>query len=211
MPTMQVFTMTGRKGGSVSLPSELFGKVVNPRLLAQAARVYQWRAHPGRGKTKTRGEVVLTTAKWYRQKGTGRARHGAKSAPIFVGGGIAHGPRGIRRNLTLPKKLARRALVSALSGRLKAKGIYVIDVKDGTTKTKVVAALLGKLGTLGKRTLILHGGEQGFTRAARNISGIETIRANMVNAYSILSFSNLVITRAGLELLTKTFGGKGGS
>lgn len=210
MVSVGVFTATGRKGGTITLPNELFGREVSPKLLAQAARVYEWRAHPGRGKTKTRGEVALTTAKWYRQKGTGRARHGAKSAPIFVGGGIAHGPRGIRRNLTLSKKLARAALASALSGRFRAKGIYVVDVKDGgnIAKTKVVAALLGKLGTQGKRTLILYGGEQGLARAARNISGIKILPANMINAYSILSFPNLVITKAGLELLTKTFGTK---
>lgn len=205
MVTLQIITATGRKGATVTLPTDLFGEKPNPAILAQAARVYLAGLHPRRGKTKTRAEVVATTAKWYRQKGTGRARHGAKSAPIFVGGGVAHGPRGAKRVLSLSKKIKRTALIQALSTRAKERKVLVSDVDKIDAKTRAVAQLLGKLN-LTEPTLVLHGGERNFMRGARNIPDLKMLSASQANAYMILKFPNLVLTKQGLELLVRTFG-----
>src|SRR3989338_11153263 len=94
MLTAQVFQPEGGKSGTINLPEQLFAAKVNPQLMAQAVRVFLSNQRKAHAKSKTRGEIIRTTRKWYRQKGTGRARHGAQSAPLFVGGAKAHGPRG---------------------------------------------------------------------------------------------------------------------
>src|SRR3990167_6881084 len=103
MIKLNVYSPKATKKEAIPLLKSLEAKV-NMKLLAQAIRVYEDRSHPGLSQVKTRGEVKISTRKIYKQKGTGYARHGAKSAPIFVGGGIAHGPKGIKRKLALPKK-----------------------------------------------------------------------------------------------------------
>ena len=103
-----VFSLAGTAVGNVSLPKETFGAKVNEKLLAQAVRVYSTNQKVMPGSTKKRGEVHGTTAKMYKQKGTGRARHGAKTAPIFVGGGVAFGPKPRKIQLHLPPKMKRQ-------------------------------------------------------------------------------------------------------
>lgn len=187
------------------LPKELFGQEPNANLLAQAYYVYESRSHPGTHKTKTRGEITATTAKVYRQKGTGRARHGSKRAPIYVGGGVVFGPTGEKRVLGLSKKLSRRALVMALSARNREGKVFVIDGKTSDGKTKTAAKLLAKLG-VGKQTLILHAGEKDLFRSARNIVGVSLLRASEANAYSVIKNSSLVVTKEGLRMLEEKFG-----
>lgn len=205
MKQVALYTATGRPGQQkIKLPDRLFGQKPNPVLLAQAVRVYQWHEHPRRAKTKTRAEVIaLTGAKIWRQKGTGRARHGSKRAPIFVGGGRAHGPRGVRKSLSLSKKLLRAALISALSDKLIESRVILVDVGKIEPKTKIASDLFKKLGL--KKTLVLHGGEENFIKASRNISGISLIPARIVNAYQVIKFPNLLLTKGGLEQLSKTF------
>jgi LSU ribosomal protein L4P len=127
MPKTDLLDINGKKVGTINLPPEIFAAEVNPPLMAQAVRVYlanQRKAHP---KTKTRAEVNRTKAKWYRQKGTGRARHGSRAAPIFVGGGVAHGPTGEQNyQLKMPKKMKKAALFSALTSKFKEKEILVV-------------------------------------------------------------------------------------
>lgn len=191
---------------NAKLPKEIFGEDFNATLLAQAIRVYQNRLHPRRGKTKTRSEVIGTTAKWYRQKGTGRARHGALTAPIFVGGGIAHGPRGVRRILSLPRAQIRKALASALSQRFKDGKVFLVDIEGISPKTREAAALLGNLGIGGQKILVLHAKENNFTKAIANLSGVQSLEAREVNAYHALKFPYIVITRSGLARLLARFG-----
>src|SRR4030043_754050 len=119
MNKIEVYTIDANKKADISTPSN-FKEKVNLSLLSQAIRVYGDRKHPGLNRAKTRSEVRGSTRKIYRQKGTGFARHGAKSAPIFVGGGIAHGPKGIKRILTLPSKMKKQALGLAFSSKLES-------------------------------------------------------------------------------------------
>lgn len=203
---MSVYTVSGKQETTIQLPNEIFAQKVNSSILTQAIRVYEWRKHRLRGKTKTRGEVIKTTAKWYRQKGTGRARHGSKSAPIFVGGGIAHGPRGIRKKLYLSRKIARNALFAALSSKTSQKHIYIVDVNSLEPKTRAVMDLLSNLKLDGALVLFIHGGEESLIKGARNLMDVTLIRADMINTYEVLKAKFVVITKLGFGLMMKTFG-----
>src|SRR5258708_225116 len=116
--SVDVIGVDGKVSGKVSLPGEMFGEKVNKTLLAQAVRVYLANQRQGNASTKTRGEVDGSTAKIYRQKGTGRARHGSKRAPIFVKGGLVFGPKPRDFSLALPQKMKRKALFGALSAKV---------------------------------------------------------------------------------------------
>ena len=144
MNKIEVYTIDANKKADISTPSN-FKEKVNLSLLSQAIRVYGDRKHPGLNKTKTRGEVRISTRKIYRQKGTGFARHGAKSAPIFVGGGIAHGPTGLKRILTLSSKMRKKALAMALALKLESGDIIAVDSLKSFKKTKEVAKFIDKI------------------------------------------------------------------
>ncbi|MEK7616739.1 MAG: 50S ribosomal protein L4 [Patescibacteria group bacterium] len=203
--SIPVYSLAGRASGRLSLSKEIFGQEVNKTLLAQALRVYMTNQKRFTAKTKTRGEVQGSTAKIYRQKGTGRARHGARTAPIFVGGGITFGPKPRRVRLDLPKKMKKRALISALSAKANDKEIVgITGVEKATGKTKEIADLAKKLNL--KSALIVTDEKQdNIVRAARNIPGISVLPTNQLNAYDILRHQVLVVTKDGISKL----GGKG--
>ncbi|MGH7246030.1 MAG: 50S ribosomal protein L4, partial [Candidatus Levyibacteriota bacterium] len=140
---VDVFDAKGKVVSSMTLPKELFDMPINKTLMAQAVRVFLGNQRQGTVSTKTRGEVAGSTRKIYRQKGTGRARHGGIRAPIFVKGGIAHGPKPKDYTFSLPVKMRRKALFSALSAKVKEGGIRVVSgLSKIEPKTKPVAELL---------------------------------------------------------------------
>lgn len=199
--SVPVYSLTGRASGTLSLPKEIFGQKVNNKLLAQAVRVYMTNQKTLTGSTKTRGEVRGSTAKIYRQKGTGRARHGAIRAPIFIGGGIVFGPRTRKVRLDLPKKMKRSALLSALSSKIVDKGILgVSGLEKATGKTSEMVKLLKKVGT--DNALIVTGEKTDHVvRAVRNIPGVSVLPANLINAYEVLKHDLLLITKEAVEKL----------
>lgn len=199
--SVPVYSLAGRASGTLSLPKEVFGQKVNQRLLAQAIRVYMTNQKTLTASTKTRGEVQGSTAKIYRQKGTGRARHGAIRAPIFVGGGIVFGPKPRKVKLDLPKKMKRKALLSALSSKMTDKGILgVSGLEKASGKTKEVTLLLKKVGT--DNALIVTGEKQdNVVRAVRNIQGTNVLPANFINAYEVLRHDILLVTKDAIEKL----------
>jgi large subunit ribosomal protein L4 len=151
---------------------------------------------------KTRSEVSYSTKKIYRQKGTGGARHGARSAPIFRGGGVYKGPTPRSHGHDLPKKVRKLGLKHALSAKANAGELVILDdvnIKD--VKTKALAAQVKELGW--KRALIIDGAEvnQDFAQAARNIAGLDILPTMGANVFDILKRDTLVITKAGLEAL----------
>lgn len=199
-----VYGLTGKKKGTTTLPKEIFGAKVNPVLMAQAIRVYLVNQRQGTASTKTRGEVNKTTAKWYRQKGTGRARHGAKSAPIFVGGGIAFGPRPRHFELKISKQMRRKALFSALSEKLANNQVFVVDVDAASGKTKEIFNMFKTLNLLGKvksKMLFVRGEEGEAARAARNIDGLNIEPAQNLNAYEVLNSNSLVFAKDAIAKL----------
>ncbi len=209
--SVPVYSLAGTASGSMSLPKEVFGVKVNKTLIAQAIRVYTTNQSVHPGSTKTRGEVQGSTAKIYRQKGTGRARHGAIRAPIFVGGGIVFGPRTRSVRLVLPQKMKKAALLSALSAKMSEKqvvGVTGLDKASGKTKqmvklmSSVIRHQLSDKKANKIKALIVTGAKQdNAVRGVSNIPGVDVITADLVNAYEVLKHKMLIVTKDAVEKL----------
>lgn len=211
---IEVFDTEGKVIKKLDLPEKIFAAKVNEKLMAQAVRVYLANQRQGTQKTKTRGEIVASTAKIWRQKGTGRARHGAKSAPIFVGGGVAHGPKPRDFSLKLPQKMRRAALFSALTAKLQEKAVVAVSgLEEIKPKTKEFAAVLKKLGdTLNsgkgkklKLLVVLPGKTENLERAARNVEGVTLSAASALNTYLVLNHKKLLFLENAFPVLEQTF------
>lgn len=197
MPTKTKKTVKKTEPKEV-LPKELFGSKVNEKLLAVAVRVYLANQREGSAKTKTRGQVEGSTRKIYRQKGTGRARHGSIRAPIFVGGGIVFGPVPRDYHLTMSKSVKRAALLSALSARKNdTKIISELDTLE--PKTKKAASALKNAGITGSTLLVVASESQSLSRAARNLKTVDLIGARDLNPYAVLTHKYIVFTKKSLE------------
>ena len=191
---------SSNKFSTVSVSDDVFGVAINQNLLSQAIRVYLANKRQGSSKVKTRGEVARTKKKWFKQKGTGNARHAARSAPIFVGGGVAHGPTGIENwSLSMSKKMKRKALSVALSAQ--AENIIAVETLDHLGgKTKQAAAFLNTIKATGKRVLLVLDEAQSPVRSAfNNIPRTTTIADCLVNAHDIVSADVIILTQAALE------------
>jgi len=200
--SVPVYTLSGKKSGFLNLPKDIFWAKVNKSLLAQALRVYLNNLKAHYSHTKTRGEVKGSTRKIYSQKGTGRARHGAKTAPIFVGGGIALGPKFRKVILALPKKMKKSALVSALSQKMSEQevlGVSGLDKASG--KTKQVIKLIEKFN---KKSLLIttDGKDDLIQRACGNLKGVDVLSADQLNAWEVISHQTLILTKEAVEKLT---------
>jgi large subunit ribosomal protein L4 len=196
-----VIKLDGGKAGSVELGDEIFG--VEPRvdILHRVVRWQRNNAQAGTHKVKTRSEVSYSTKKIYRQKGTGGARHGARSAPIFRGGGIYKGPTPRNHGHELPKKVRKMGLKMAISAKVKAGSLVIIDDIKSDGKTSSLAKQIKSLGW--RRVLIIDGQKVNaeFAQAARNIEGLDILPSTGANVFDILKRDTLVITKAGVEAL----------
>jgi large subunit ribosomal protein L4 len=197
----KVLTLDAADAGEIELNDAIFG--LDPRAdLLQRVVVWQLaKRRSGTHKTLTRGEINRTTKKWYRQKGTGSARHGARSAPLFVGGGKAMAPVNRSHEFDLPKKVRAAALRHALSSKAKSEKLIVLDSAAATeTKTKALAQRLKKLS--GANMLIVDGEfEQNFARSARNLVNVTLLAAPGLNVYDILKRDTLVLTKAAIKAI----------
>lgn len=203
-----LFSLKGEKVGVLALPEEIFFRNPNEKLVAQAVRVFLSNQRKSRAKAKKRGEVRGSTRKIWAQKGTGRARHGDRYAPIFVGGGSAHGPTG-RENwhLKFPKKMKQRAFFSILGDRGKEKMIVAVaDLEKITAKTKIAAHLLAAIikeqkKRKVKKTLLVINNEKTdkIVRAFRNLAGVEMRSFDNLNTYLILNSDLLVFQQKAFE------------
>ena len=202
----QVTTLDGGSAGSISLPDEIFAVEPRADILQRMVRWQLSKRQAGTHKTKTRGEISLTTAKWYKQKGTGRARHGAKSAPQFRGGGKAFGPVVRSHAHDLPKKVRALALKMALSDKVQSEKLIILsEASIKEPKTNALKASFGKLGV--GNALIIDGAavEDNFRLAARNIPDIDVLPIAGINVYDIMRRDTLVLTKAAVEALTERF------
>lgn len=199
-----VYSLAGvASTAKLELPKEVFGAEVNKALLAQATRVYTNNQQAHYANTKTRGEVEGSTKKIMKQKGTGGARHGARRAPIFVGGGIALGPKARKVELELPKKMKKAALISALSLKAKEQKIVGIAGLDKATgKTKEMAQLFKKTGF--KSALVVTDAKlEKALQAVRNLPGVSLKDANNLNVLEVLKHQNLLLTQEAVAKLTE--------
>ena len=196
-----VIKLDGGKAGSVELSDDLFGLEPRADILHRVVRWQRNNAQAGTHKVKTRSEVSYSTKKIYRQKGTGGARHGARSAPIFRGGGVYKGPVVRDHGHDLTKKFRKLGLRHALSAKAKAGELVVIENADAEGKTAALAKQVKNLGW--KRALIIDGAtvDANFAQAARNIEGLDVLPSMGANVYDILKRDTLVLTKAGVEAL----------
>jgi large subunit ribosomal protein L4 len=202
----KVTTLDGKADGTVALPDEIFGLEPRADILQRMVRWQLAKRRAGTHKTKTRGEISATTAKMYKQKGTGRARHGAKTAPQFRGGGKAFGPVNRSHEHALPKKVRALALKHALSGKAREEKLVIIaDAKVKEPKTKALAQKFAKLGF--HNALVVGGAEieANFALAARNIANVDVLPIQGINVYDIMRRDTLVLTKAAVDALTERF------
>jgi len=197
-----VQTLAAKKAGTVELPDQIFG--LEPRAdLIQRMVTYQLaKRRAGTGKTKGRSEINGTGAKMYKQKGTGKARHSTKKAPLFRGGGKAFGPVLRDHSIGLQKKVRSLALKHALSAKVKSEDLIVLEKAEiKEPKTKALKLQLAKLGL--KSALIVSGAEveKNFDLAARNIIEIDVLPVQGINVYDILRRDKLVLTKDALVAL----------
>jgi large subunit ribosomal protein L4 len=205
---VQVLNLDGTAGkGDIDLSDDVFGLEPRADVLH---RVVTWQLENRRGiarATRERSDVARTGKKWGRQKGGGTARHGDRAAPVFIGGGKAHGARRREFNVSLNKKVRALGLKMALSAKAQ-NGLVIVDTLDGDGKTKALAGQLAKAG-FGKKVLVIDGEavNDNFARAARNIVGVNVLPAIGANVYDILKHDTLVLTRAAVEKLEARFNG----
>ena len=210
MATAKLYSGAGEQKGAVDLPSVLFEQPVNRQALYEAVRNYLANQRQGTHDTLTRAEVKATRAKMYRQKGTGRARAGSVASPVRVGGGRAFGPHPRDYSYTLPRKIKRLALRSALSDRAGNERVFVLEPPSyDAPKTREAARLLGSMELSGRHTLVvLPSGQAGdvLYKSFRNIKGVRVLRERELNAYTILWADNLVFTTDALSGVEEVFG-----
>ncbi len=196
------------KSTTTKVSSAVFAAKVNPTLLAQAVRVYLSNQRQGTKHAKTRGEVHGTGKKIYRQKGTGRARHGDRLAPIFVKGGVAHGPKG-NENYTkvLPRSLRRLALASALTAKAQTKQVMVIQDLEKHTKTNSLAnllkAVLAHKGTPKPTIIVVDTDQNPLIRTAKNLPYTTVTPASRLTTYQIIRHHHVVLTPQSIPVIEK--------
>lgn len=197
-----VRNMAGQQVGVVELPASVFEAPINTDLMHQALVRQLANARQGTHKTQSRGEVNRTKAKWYRQKGTGRARHGSRNAPIFVGGGVAHGPRPRSYRQKMPRKMRRAALRSALSVKAAQAQIILLDeLAMERSKTRDFVALLERLEVSESALVLLAEKNETVEKSASNIPYVKILRANYLNIRDLLSYDTVLIPLDSLDII----------
>jgi large subunit ribosomal protein L4 len=197
-----VYNMAGEEVDSVDLPASIFEAKVNRDLMHQALVRQMANARLGTHKTKGRSDVNRSTRKIYRQKGTGNARHGSRRAPIFVGGGIAHGPKPRSYVKTMPRKMRRAALRSALTVKASNNDLVLVnDIQMDLPKTKEMVAAMNRLVGDSTALVLLAERNSNVEKSANNLPDVKTLRANYLNIRDLLGYDKIVMPLAALAVL----------
>lgn len=203
MATIEVKNISGASVGSMDLDDSVFSEEMNEHLLWEVVKWQRARKRSGAAHTKTRGEIKGTTAKPWKQKGTGRARQGDRKSPVWVGGGTVFGPRSRSYAYNMPKKARKKALRSALSLRLQESKLVVLDefpVSEG--KTRNVAGALAALGAAqpdNKVLIVDESANASLVRGARNLRSSKWLAPEGLNVYDVLNHPTVVMTKASVE------------
>lgn len=203
-----IYNLKGESEEKANLAKEVFGVKASSQLLAQTVRVYLANKRKAVAKTKTRSEVKRTTAKMYKQKGTGKARHGAYSAPIFVGGGVALGPTGEQNwAKKMPKKMIKAAMLGALTEKAENKKIMILTgANKSTGKSKEIRGWAAKLTEEKQSLLLVNTSEQKeIEKAWRNLERVTVIHLEEVSAYDIMVNKQVMMTEEAVVELTKRY------
>jgi large subunit ribosomal protein L4 len=204
---VKVLNLEGKEVSQATLPADIFEVEVNVGLMHQAYVRQMANARQGTHKVQTRSEVNRTKAKWYRQKGTGRARHGSRNAPIFVGGGVAHGPKPRSYEKDMPRKMRRLALRCTLSALVRDNQLVVVEnlASDGKTKT-MQAALNALAGEGGTALFLLASANPEVERSVRNLDNAMYLRADYLNVRDLLKHDKVIMPLDTLAHITKWLG-----
>ena len=206
MATTTLFDRTGKDLGSVELNDELFAAPINEAVLHQVVTAQMAGRRIGTHETKTRGEVRGGGKKPYRQKGTGRARQGTKTAPHYRGGGVVFGPHSRSYEQRLPRKMRRLALRGALTAKLGDEAIRVVDSFGlDAIKTKDVLVVLGALKATGRVLVVAPVADERLRLSARNLPTVEVILADSLNVVDVLKADVLVIEQLALARMEEVY------
>ena len=203
MPTLPVYNMNGEQTGEITLADSVFGTKVNQALLHLALVRQMAAARRGTAKAKTRAEVRGGGRKPWRQKGTGRARHGSRRSPIWTGGGVVFPPVPRDYSLKMSKKARRQALKSALSAKVQAgETIVLAELAFAEPKTKAMLKVLANLKIDKEKALIVTAEkDENVVKSARNIPGVMAVIPESLNVYNLLTHHRLVLTKDAVTKL----------
>ena len=206
MPSIQVLNMQGKAAGELNLSDEIFAVTPNVAAMHLVVRSILANKRQGTQSALTRGKVRGGGRKIYRQKGTGNARHHSNRAPQFRHGGVVFAPQPRDYVVNVPKKVRRLAMKSALSSKLSAGDIIVVDkIALNEAKTKLVARMLTDLGIEKKALLVMAGPDETLIRAARNIESLSGTNVNTLNVYDILRANKLIILQDAVKGIEEVY------
>ena len=207
MPVIDLINIKREKVGELELKPDIFGVEVKKHLLHEAVVMQLANRRRGTASTKTIADVSGSTAKPWRQKGTGRARAGHKRSPLWRGGGIVFGPKPRDYSYQIPKKVRQVAIRSALSLKIQQNKFLVLDkmIELAQPKTKEIVSLLSNLGSPKRALFLLLEIDKNFLLSARNIPGVKVAQARAVNVYDLLYYDTVIATREAINKIEETF------
>jgi large subunit ribosomal protein L4 len=206
MPKVALYDMTGSQIGDIELNDDIFGIKVNTHVMYEAVKNYLANQRQGTQSAKTRAEVRGGGRKPWRQKGTGRARQGSIRAPQWKGGGVVFAPKPRDYSYSIPKKVKRLALKSALSSKVEDLEIIVVDqLTLEQPKTKEMVKVLKNLNSGKKALIVIPERDEAVVRASANIAGVKTSYVNTINVYDILNCDSLILTKEAVNKVEEVY------
>ena len=206
MPTANVVNMAGAKVGEIELAESIFGIEPNPAVVHEVVKNHLANCRQGTQSSLTRAEVSGGGIKPWRQKGTGRARQGSTRSPQWTHGGVVFAPKPRDYVIAVPKKVRRAAFKSALTSKLQADEIMIVDeLKLKEAKTKLMAETLKKLGATKKALVVLPERDENVVRATSNLAEAKTAYVNTLNVYDILNAGKVILTKAATQSVEEVY------
>jgi large subunit ribosomal protein L4 len=206
MPKVDLYNMSGEVVGDIELKEDIFGLKPNKQVMHIAVVNQLANKRQGTQSTKTKSEVRGGGIKPWRQKGTGRARHGSIRSAQWIKGGIVLGPKPRSFKYTIPKKVKRLALKSALSSKVSENEILVLDnLSLENIKTKQIVNLLSNLKVDESALIVISGKDENVERSARNIPGVKTALVNTINVFDILKYNKFIITKDAVSKVEEVY------
>ena len=205
MPKVELLNMSGQQVGEIELKDEIFG-INQMRVVHQVVKAQLANKRQGTQSAKTRSEVRGGGRKPWRQKGTGRARHGSIRSPLWIKGGVAFAPKPRDYRQEVPKKIKRLAMKSVLSSKVQEQDIIVLDqlVMD-MPKTKEMVAILNNINAGGKALIVLPEKDEAVVKSARNIPNVKSTLVNTLNVYDILRYDKLILTKDAVSMIEEVY------
>ena len=206
MAKVQVLTMTGAEAGTIELKDDIFGIEPNQNAVHAVVKNYLANQRQGTQSAKTRGDVRGGGRKPFRQKGTGRHRQGSTTDPSQVGGGVAFAPKPRDYRYSLPKKLRRLAMKSALSSKVAEKEIIVLDqLAFDAPRTKDMIKVLEAIKAGKKALIVMAEKDDNVIKSAANIPGVRTVLVSTMNVYEIINHTNFIVTRDAVNKIEEVY------